>query len=255
MQRTFFFSGVLLLGFRLAALAEVKIVTDHNPNETATTAFKFKSVPSPGGTNAARAAKFTIIDGEQDENGGAVDKLHDGKLPTEEDQPTENFFFNAGTGGGRLLMDLGRTINIAQVNTYSWHPNTRGPQVYKLYAADGTGDGFKEKPGKGTDPEKSGWKLVASVDTRPKSGDVGGQYGVSISDSESALGRYRYLLFDMARTENEDPFGNTFYSEIAVIPRERRFGGGQRGARPRMDMGRINTDFEQHGGSCVLASY
>src|SRR5207244_5303969 len=59
------------------------------------------------------------------------------------------------------------------------------------------------------------------VDTRTKSGDGGGQYGVSISDSDGVLGKYRYLLFDMSRTENEDPFGNTFYSEITVIGKER----------------------------------
>jgi len=249
--------ATFLLAFQIASNAEIKITTDHNSNESASPEFKFKSVPSPARTNAAISAKFTIVDGERDDNGGELEKLHDGKLPTEEDQPAENFFFNAGTEGGRLLMDLGRTITIAQVNTYSWHPNTRGPQVYKLYGADGTGDGFKEQPGKGTDPEKSGWKLLASVDTRPKSGDGGGQYGVSISDSEGPLGRYRYLLFDMARTENEDPFGNTFYSEITVIPREGRFGGrrGQGDSRAKMDTNRIDTAFLQHGGSCVLASY
>src|SRR5205085_1453687 len=29
--------------------------------------------------------------------------------------------------------------------------------------------------------------------------------------------KYRYLLFDVSRTEADDPFGNTFYSEIDVI--------------------------------------
>ena len=32
-----------------------------------------------------------------------------------------------------------------------------------------------------------------------------------------ALGKYRYLLFDISRTESDDDFGNTFYSEIDVI--------------------------------------
>jgi hypothetical protein len=58
---------------------------------------------------------------------------------------------------------------------------------------------------------------VANVDTRPASGPDGGQYGVSISDSSGSLGQFRYLLFDMARTEDRDPFGNTFYSEIDVV--------------------------------------
>ena len=46
---------------------------------------------------------------------------------------------------------------------------------------------------------------------------MGGQYGVSISDSIGAIGSYRYLLFVTSRTEDHDDWGNTFYSEIDVI--------------------------------------
>lgn len=222
MKRSLLVSAVLTLGFEIAAYGEVKIVTDHNANEAATSAFKFKTVQSPAKTNAATNAKFAIVDGERDDNGGDLEKLHDGKLPTEEDQPAENFFFNAGTEGGRLSVDLGSVIEIKQIDTYSWHPNTRGPQVYKLYAADGKAEAFKEQPKKGTDPEKAGWKLIANVDTRAKSGEGGGQHGVSISDSDGVIGKYRYLLFDIVRTENDDPFGNTFYSEITVNGKEKQ---------------------------------
>jgi hypothetical protein len=147
-----------------------------------------------------------------------MDKLHDGKLPGEEDQPGENFFFNAGTSGGRLRADLGRVIRLKQVNTYSWHPNARGPQVYKLYASDGTAANFDAAPKRGTDPASVGWKFLASVNTKPKGdADGGGQYGVSIADTSGALGQFRYLLFDIAWTEDFDSFGNTFYSEIDAI--------------------------------------
>ena len=175
---------------------------DYNDTSHASADFKFKTVPAPAKTNAATKATFTIVDGERDENGGDLDALHDGKLPTEEDQPSENFFFNAGTDGGRLLVDLGAALELKQVNTYSWHPGTRGPQVYKLYASDGQGGDFNAKPKRGTDPLKCGWKLIAKVDTRPKTGDGGGQYGVSISDTEGTIGKYRYLLFDMSNTES-----------------------------------------------------
>ena len=137
--------------------------------------------------------------------------------PREEDQPDRNFFFTQDEDGGRLAIDLGKAIEVKQVNTYSWHPNTRGPQVYKLYAADGAAPGFNAQPKRDTDPAKCGWKLFAAVDTRPKEGEGGGQYGVSISDSAGAIGKYRYLLFDIRATEKDDPFGNTFYSEIDVI--------------------------------------
>jgi hypothetical protein len=211
-----FLAPALLFASALLCRAELKTTVNYNPNESASSAFKFKDVPSPSKTDAAKDAKFLIVDGERDENGGDVDKLNDGKTPTEEDEPAENFFFNAGTPGGRLMADLGKITEVRQVNTYSWHPNTRGPQVYKLYASDGSVADFNPRP-KGIDPLKSGWKLLANIDTRPKEGAGGGQYAVSISDSAGAIGKFRYLLFDMSKTESDDPFGNTFYSEIDVI--------------------------------------
>jgi hypothetical protein len=197
--------------------AEIKVVTERNGSDNTGAGFTFKNVPAPSQNDAATKATFTLVDGRRDGNGGALGKLHDGKIPTEEDQPAENFFFNAGTDGGRLLIDLGRPIEVKQVNTYSWHANTRGPQVYKLYVSDANAAGFDAQPKKGTDPEACGWKLIAKVDTRPAGQAPGGQYGVSISDAGSVLGKYRYLLFDIARTEEIDPFGNTFYSEIDVV--------------------------------------
>jgi hypothetical protein len=205
-----------------AAFAEVKATVERNQGEAATPAFKFKKVPSPAKENAARKAKFKIIDGTNDELGGGLEQVNDGKLPTEEDEPAANFFFAQNTDGGRILIDLGRAIEIKQINTYSWHPNTRGPQVFKLFASDGAADGFKAEPARGTDPATVGWKLIATVDTRPKDrDDVGGQYGVSVADTAGAsIGKYRYLLFDVRRTETDDPFGNTFYSEITVIEKK-----------------------------------
>ncbi len=210
--------AVMLIGLLAhAARAEVKVVVNHNANGETNADFKFKEVPPPSKTDAGTKAKFTIVDGEADPAGGGIEKLNDGKVPTEEDQPLENFFFNAGTDGGRIGVELEKAIEIKQVNTYSWHPNTRGPQLYKLYASDGKGDGFSAAPKKGTDPGKAGWKLIAAVDTRPKDGEPGGQYGVSISDSQGSLGKYKYLLFDCSQTESDDGFGNTFYSEIDVV--------------------------------------
>jgi hypothetical protein len=220
--RAAFFATLFVLVGVVAARAEVKTTVDHNDNAAAKSEFKFKRVPAPAKESAASKAKLTIVDGRRDENGAETKCLIDGKLPTEEDEPAANFFFDAGTPGGRLQMDLGKTIEIKQVNTYSWHPNTRGPQVYRLYASDGAGKDFKAEPKSGADPAKVGWKLIATVDTRPKkSDDMGGQYGVSHADAGGgAIGKYRYLLFDMSRTEDDDPFGNTFYSEITVIEKK-----------------------------------
>jgi hypothetical protein len=217
-HQTLIIATVLALATGLSARAEIKVTTAHNDNDTAAPGFKFTNVPAPAASNAARQAKITLVDGEADPNSGDLAKLNDGKLPNGEDQPGENFFFNAGSHGGRLQMDLGSVIGIRQINTYSWHAASRGPQVYKLYASDGTAKDFNGAPKNGTDPETCGWKLIATVNTSPKNDDdAGGQYGVAIADPDGVIGKYRYLLFDMASSENHDPFGNTFYSEIDVI--------------------------------------
>jgi hypothetical protein len=201
----------------------IKILVDHNTGDAATPAFRFAHVPSPVGNDAAAKATITVVAGVVDPNSGGVYKLTDGRLPQEEDEPESNLFFDAGTWGGRFRMDLGSVIDIAQVNSYSWHPSTRGPQVYVMYASDGTDPNFDPAPKTKVDPTTVGWHRVASVDTRVKpgaGGQDGGQYGVSISHVSGSIGKYRYLLFDCFETESDDDWGNTFYSEIDVVAKQ-----------------------------------
>ena len=179
--------------------------------------FNFRTVPSPSQEDAAARATFTIVDGHRDPRGGDVDVLHDGTLPGRQDEPSANCFFDQGLDGGRLVVDLGRVIEIGQINTYSWHPESRGPQVYSVYGADGAASAFNAAPNRAVSPSACGWTFITDVDTRPRSEPGGGQYGVSISDCRSAIGRFRYLLFDITETEEADRFGNTFYSEIDVL--------------------------------------
>ena len=189
------------------------VVFDHNPNSTANRDFKFKNLPSPSKDDAATHAKLTLIDGDLDGGSAELAALTDGRLPRDEDEPGSNVYFRAGSSGGRFRMDFGSVIKIAQVNSYSWHPNSRGPQLYKLYAADGSDPKFNPDPKRGVDPASCGWKLIALVSTISDRGEDGGQYAASVSD----VGKYRYLLFDVYVTELYDNFGNTFYSEIDVI--------------------------------------
>jgi hypothetical protein len=211
--------GALLVRLTgVVAEAAVKVVIERNDEAGASEGWKFKDVPSPVRNDAASKSQFTLVDGSRDDNGGDLSVLNDGKVPTEQDQPGRNFFFDQGKDGGRLALDLGKLIEVKQVNTYSWHPDTRGPQIYRLYAAEGSARNFDALPKKGTDPVKWGWEPIAAIDTRPTNGEGGGQYGVSIvSTSGRTIGKYRYLLFDVSATEKDDPFGNTFYSEIDVI--------------------------------------
>src|SRR5262245_32801926 len=213
--------AILLASASLLALPfnQTRILIDHNANNVANREFKFKRVPSPVKDDAAAKAKLVLIDGEIDGNGADLVAVTDGLLPTDSDEPAANFFFNAGTTGGRFRMDFGRVINVAQVNTYSWHPNTRGPQVFKLYGSDGDDPKFNADPNRRTDPTSTGWVLIASVNTSSTHGADGGQYAVGITSSNGSLGKYRHLMFDCLVTETNDDWGNTFYSEIDVIER------------------------------------
>lgn len=197
--------------------AQVTVTIDHNP--IGTRDFTFNKVPAPAKDDAAAQAKWLLLVGELDPNGGGFNALNDGLLPANQDQPGANFFSSAGTSGGRFRLDLGKLVDIAQVNSYSWHPNTRGPQVYLLYASDGADPKFDPEPKGYVDPTTTGWKLLSIVDTREKFGRMGGQYGVSVAAANGSLGKFRYLLFDTVASETDDDWGNTFYSEIDVIER------------------------------------
>lgn len=203
---------------RPSAASDPAVVTvDRNTGKDATHAFKFARVPSPIADDAAAKAKIVLVDGDADPNSGSVGAINDGLWPRDEDEPGANFFFDAGTGGGRFVIDLTRRVDIAQVNSYSWHPDTRGPQIYTLYAADGVDPKFNASPKSGVDPTTVGWTRLAAVNTAPKDGDTGGQYGVSITDRSGSLGSFRYLLFECVVTETLDDYGNTFYSEVDVV--------------------------------------
>jgi hypothetical protein len=210
----------LLITLLMFPSFDSKITIDHNANNVASREFKFKNVPSPVKNDAAKEAKLVLVDGEMDANGADLVAVTDGALPTNEDEPSANFFFNAGTSGGRFRFDLGKVIEIAQVNSYSWHPNTRGPQVYKLYGSDGSDPKFNADPNRKVDPTTVGWTLIASVNTSNSFGAQGGQYAVGSANPQGSLGKYRHLLFDCSVTETNDDWGNTFYSEIDVIEKK-----------------------------------
>jgi hypothetical protein len=203
--------------FAVAARAEVTVTVDHNRGGAATTAFKFARIASPARDDAASSAKVEVIAGTVDRNSAPIAALTDGRVPGNEDEPEANLFFRGDSWGGRIRFDLGSIVDVAAVNTYSWHPDTRAPQVYRLYASDGTDPNFNPAPGVKVDLSTCGWREIAFVDTRLKDGDGGGQYGVSIADTSGLLGRYRYVLFDIYETESDDSWGQTFYSEIDVV--------------------------------------
>jgi hypothetical protein len=197
---------------------EVVVTVEVNHDDAATADFQFEKIPGPLKTDAGNQAVIAVLDGRRDQNGAEETCLNDGECPAEPDEPGKNFFFAAGSAGGRLLVDLGKPIEIKRIATYSWHPAARGPQVYKLYGdASKDNDLDAAKAGRSKNLDEDVWKLIAEVDTRPDEGEPGGQHGVNIAEeSEKLLGTHRYLLFDILRTGAHQAFDNTFYSEIDV---------------------------------------
>lgn len=229
-------------GGSLQSWAAVAIAIDHNGPE-ATDAFRFSTVPAPR-KNSAQGAIFQAIDGKPSPSGGGLDVLHNGELPEESDEPGANFFFADGQQGGRFTVDLHKSVPIKEVATYSRHSDTRAPQVYKLYGSDGTAAGFDPQPKAPLDPAQCGWKLLASVDTRPRFEMQGGSCGVSITDSAGTVGTCRYLLFALSVTETADPFGNTFFSEVDVLNRDEPTDGA---ALPVVANGKTTKEYDEAG--------
>lgn len=214
--RLFHWVTGLALAAQMAALAQTRIEVEHLPVDQGSRAFRFSGLPQPARNDAAAAAKVELLSGRVDPNSGGLSCLNDGRLPADEDAPAANFFFAAGSEGGRLWMDLTRTVRMQAVLTYSWHPGWRAPQVFDVYVSDGAAPDFQARPARGSDPTQAGWRLLARVDTRPRQGEPGGQYAVRISAVEGDLGAFRYVLLDVFRTEDRDAFGHTFFSEVDV---------------------------------------
>lgn len=179
--------------------------------------FSFARIDSPATNDAGTKASWKLVVGERDRGGARLGALHDGRVATDEDEPRANFFFRAGSNGGRIVADLGAVVPLKRISSYSYHTGDRAPQVYTVYGSRGEGTTFNGGPGRDLAPEDCGWSKIASVDTRPASGEPGGRYGVSITDSIATIGSFRYLLFAVEPTETRDRFGQTFFSEIDIV--------------------------------------
>jgi len=201
-----------LISTSFAADPAVKVRVGHS---TGTDSFKPGDIPGPAMNDAGSKAFFKIVSGKADENCAVLPILKDGKAPGGEDDPEHNFFFAIGEKGGRISAELKEPTEVKEVLTYSWHGGNRGPQIYKLYASDGTAPNFNAEPAAGTDPASAGWKLITNVDTHDKGP---GQHGVSIAtENGEPLGKFTRLLFDIQANEDPNGWGNTFFSEIDIV--------------------------------------
>ncbi len=96
----------------LCARARVQVQHDHEPLPAG---FTFENVPLPADNDAAASARFTLAGGQPDRNGAPLSALHDGAVPLSDDDPSHNFFFQAGSDCGRLVIDMTHDLAIAYI--------------------------------------------------------------------------------------------------------------------------------------------
>ena len=183
-----------------------------------TAAFTFPTIPPPSNSDAADqsqgSAMFRVLRGRLKQQSGSPDLLGDGAGQIQADSPRESTFFQ-DQSWGTLLVDLGRELDVAVINSYSWHQHRaveehrdRAKQRYTVFGWAGSGS-----PDLKNAPEEQGWIRIARVNTDQFFNvhdrlDRPAQQAVSITSADGRLGEYRYLLFEV--------FGHTLFGEIDV---------------------------------------
>lgn len=198
--------------------------------------FAFPSIPPPSATDAAdlQAGKCTVQLISHDHKGrenlphpksGPPERLIDGQGQSASDRPEESLYFTNGADG-IILLDLGREIPVSRIHTYSWHLNDALPDVRNRAVQRYTLWGCREaKPEALPSTENAnGWTRIARVDTDAffrveKEPDRPAQQACAIQSSATAIGDFRYLLFQVLPTPmpNGKLAEHTFFGEIDVF--------------------------------------
>lgn len=183
-----------------------------------TAACTFPTIPPPSNSDAADqsqgSAMFRVLRGRLNQQSGSPALLGDGAGQMRADSPRESTFFQ-DQSWGTLLVDLGREVDVAAINSYSWHQHRvieehreRARQRYIVYGLAGNGS-----PNLKNAPDQEGWVRIARVNTDQFFNvqdrlDRPAQQAVSITSADGGLGQYRYLLFRV--------LGSTLFGEIDV---------------------------------------
>ena len=226
MHRLFFLAAGLLTAGSLFAETQVtfeQIGTGRGDWDKP--AWEFKNIHRPSKSDAALGATVTIAESRAQASCLAPNSLHNGVMPQQTRLRRDFFTFENGSAGGLIVMDLGKVIPVAEINSYSAHgpvggttwgeefDGARGPQVYTLY-------GSAVKAPDATAPASQEWVKIAEVDTRPKQGPWGGRWGVNIRDDKGALlGKFRWLVWQIKRTDKpgtKPDYTNTWFAEFDV---------------------------------------
>lgn len=140
-------------------------------------------------------------------------RLNDGKFAATSEDPANSTWFDT-KGNSRILVDLGRRMDVARINVYSWHSGALSPQRYTLWASEA-----ESAPSAEAADLSKNWSEVARGDTFLLG--EGGKHGSSINSPNGVVGSYRYLLFDLSANKPEWSRSG-FISEIDVYAVGRR---------------------------------
>ncbi len=131
--------------------------------------------------------------------------LHDGQL-------ADNYgpVFGNSVRGGMYKVDLGSTVELAEINTWSYHQNgKRGAQHYALFGSDAAAD-----PGWSVE-DRTKFTPVAEVDTTSIAVQRFMATGIRRSDRHP-LGAFRWLVWVVYPVTEIDE--NTAYQEFQIKP-------------------------------------
>ena len=196
-----------------------------------TAAFRFPTIEPPsdrdyadrtGGRASIRVARGALRTASSIPSGPA-ELLLDGRGQSAQDSPAESVFLD-NNASGALLLDLGQSVSITKINTYSWHQDrtpenrVRAVQKFTLYGYDGDAP-----PSTEGNFDEAGWMQVARVNSDDffrvmQPVDRPAQQACSITAAQRAIGRYRFLLWAVEPTHAINPLhlNNTFYAEFDV---------------------------------------
>jgi putative heme-binding domain-containing protein len=201
-----FFTEVAVYAAGKTPAGLVRVVTDKEGG-----AWDNLSMGAPDSAGlAVTGAIATSVDGfakpaDGANDGGKLPRLFAKDIQANDDDTAHSVW--ADGGEARWLVDLQKPVNLARINTYSWHKAERAPQQFVLWGSDAD----QAPDAKNKDLTSAGWRRIATVDTKAL-GD-GGKHASSILGLGGSIGTARWLLWQHAERK-----AGTFVGRIDVFP-------------------------------------
>lgn len=197
--------------------ARVQIRMESSAQESG---FQFPTLAEPSDSDAGNVAKVTVIDGQADRNSAAFSVLTDGRLPSERDQPSRNYFF--GGRGGTLMWEWDTEVSLQAIRIYSRHPGMRRQQRWHVWVPDGERD-WEQRRAQTREQVASGhlasagWQKLGTVDTRDRNLPADRPVGTELRLDDADGMKLKGLLLQVECPDPDDRQSNTFLSEIDLI--------------------------------------